>query len=655
MRIVHAPRRLAVFAGPSLPPQERPALEDVTYLPPAARGDVERVAREYDAVLLIDGVFHHDLAPSPKECYAALRHARMFGTASMGALRAAECAPYGFTPLGAIAGWYTHDAIDGDDEVAVLTHPDTHEALTVPLVNVRYVAWLAYRAGIINADERSAFIRSAREIFYMDRGWDDVIELAPRSAREWIARVAVTAGDLKQLDARFALRSVLRARHRLGGWAHRSVGAASTIRQPSRDTSPIMLPASVPKAAGTYDRAVSFARTIAVVPELRTRYGITRVADTTHLDRTGIPTYSALVPHSPDFLGVYNGKGMTCDAAMLSAVMEAAERQAGAAIDLPTFKESLRVIGKRVNLDACGMREDVRDLTVDCVFGTDLLSGEVIPVPLAMVQCPWFGEKLFDTTSTNGLASGNNLTEAIYHALCEVIERHTWAMYHVRCSFLPRFYLGPDAGDVAVAPTIAFPAGEANVDRLVRDVRTAGLVIRALALREEPLPLTVIASLTEPNAAPPMAHMGVGCSLSPAHALTRAITEAVQSRAVDIQAAREDILRADEPAGMLGTHARRLSAMPTRQWLYDVPTERISLAALPDRATDDLALDLRVTLDAVRTYGIQSVIAIDLSPPDFPISVVRVVVPGLETYAFSGYLGSRARAELNPFTLSSAR
>ena len=61
----------------------------------------------------------------------------MFGASSMGALRAAECAPYGFAPLGAIANWYTSERIDGDDEVAVLTHPKTYDALTVPLVRKR--------------------------------------------------------------------------------------------------------------------------------------------------------------------------------------------------------------------------------------------------------------------------------------------------------------------------------------------------------------------------------------------------------------------------------------------------------------------------------------------------------------------------------------
>ncbi len=653
MRGVHVHHRLAVFAGPSLPLEDRVVSEDTFYLPPAARGDVDRAAREYDVVLLIDGVFHHDLAPSPKECYAALQRARMFGASSMGALRAAECAPYGFTPLGAIANWYVRDVIDGDDEVAVLTHPENHQALSVPLVNVRYVARLAHRRGLLDRAEHDAFIRRARDVFYMERTWEDVLELAPADARDAIEAIAYTEGDLKRWDARFALRTVLRTRHRVALVRQTIAPRRSTVAyRRTVDTSPIVLPESVPKMPGTYDRAVPFAQTLALIPELRRRYGITRVGETTYLDRVGIPTYSALVPCSPDLLGVYNGKGITRESAIASAVMEASERQIGAAVNLPIFRESLRAVGERIDLDACGLRAEASGLVVECVRGSELLSGEVVAVPLAMVQCPWFGERLFGVTSSNGLASGNNLTEAIYHALCELVERHAWSMYHVRCSLVPRFYLGVGTADVALAPEIDLPTGEPNVDRLVRRIRGAGLILRALALAEGDLPLTVIASVTQPQDDLPMAHMGLGCALSPAHALTRAITEAVQSRAVDIQAAREDILRIGDPAGIMGTHARRLRAMPSGQWYYDVPSERIRLDVLPDRAGDDLAEELRTTLAALKAYGIQSIIAVDLSPPDLPISAVRAIVPGLETYAFSGHLGPRARAELNPFTLT---
>lgn len=202
--------RLAVFCGPSLPLSDRPIVDGVTYLPPAARGDVERAAEEHDAVLLIDGVFHHDLAPTPKECYAATLRARMYGASSMGALRAAECWPFGFTPLGAIARWYISEYIDGDDEVAVLTHPTKHVALTVPSVNVRYVSWLAYRRGVLTRTEADSFVKEARSIFYMDRTWDDVFEVAPAQTRDVLRNIAMSSGDLKRHDARFALRSVLR-------------------------------------------------------------------------------------------------------------------------------------------------------------------------------------------------------------------------------------------------------------------------------------------------------------------------------------------------------------------------------------------------------------------------------------------------------------
>ena len=629
---MHAHRpALAVFAGPSLPLEDRLQIERVTYLPPAARGDVKSAAMHYDAVLLIDGVFHHDLAPSPKECYAALAHARLFGAASMGALRAAECAPYGFTPLGAIAGWYTRDLIDGEDEVAVLTHPERHDALSVALVNVRYIARLAYCRGLLDTSQRETLVERARRIFYMDRTWEDVADLAPAAIRDALLDLAYRYGDLKRKDARFALRSVLRWRDRLAR--------------------PLVLPSEMPKAPGTYDRAVPYAQTAALVPELRRRYGITRLADTTYLDRTGIPTYSALVPHSPDLLGVYNGKGLTPQSAMVSAVMEATERQIGAAVPLPSVRVALREVGKRIDLLACGMREDVDDCDVACVFGTELLSGDVLPVPLAMVACPWFGDRLLNVTSSNGLASGNNRTEAIYHALCELVERHAWTMYHVRSSLLPRFYLGADAKDRALAPEIALPADEPLIDALVRKIRAGDLVVRAFALAEGTLPLTVLATVTEPHAPLPMAHMGLGCALSPAHALTRALTEAVQSRVVDIQAAREDILRPGEAAGIMGTHGRRLRAVPNGAWCYDVPSAQIALADLEDRATGDLAQDLARVLESLRAYDIANVIAVDLSPKDLPIGVVRAIVPGLETYAFSGHLGARARAELNPFTL----
>jgi len=201
-----------VFAGPSLPISDRLTAPGVTYLPPAARGEVAAAAERFDVLLLIDGVFHQAIAPSAKEMLAACRRVPVFGAASMGALRAAECRAFGAIPLGAIAGWYVSGAIDGDDEVAVVMDPATSRALSVPSVNVRYVARLATRRGILSAAEAGAWAnRARREIFYADRSWRGAVALAPAAVREALLAVAHAYGDLKRWDARFAVRRVLRA------------------------------------------------------------------------------------------------------------------------------------------------------------------------------------------------------------------------------------------------------------------------------------------------------------------------------------------------------------------------------------------------------------------------------------------------------------
>jgi hypothetical protein len=202
---------LAVFCGPSLPPEDRIPVEGISYLRPAARGDIARAAASFDNLLLIDGVFHHDLAPSPAECYRAARRVRCFGAASLGALRAAECRSHGFVPLGIIARWYICEVIDGDDEVAVAVDPRTQSALSVASVNVRHVARLALRRDIIARPQADRLIAQAREVFYADRTWEGVLALAPAKDRAALKALAEQHGDLKRLDARFALRNVLRA------------------------------------------------------------------------------------------------------------------------------------------------------------------------------------------------------------------------------------------------------------------------------------------------------------------------------------------------------------------------------------------------------------------------------------------------------------
>jgi hypothetical protein len=79
-----------VFVGPSISREEAERHLGADFRPPCRRGDLEQMRRGC-IVGIIDGVFHQDLAVSPREILQAVdRGVHVFGAASMGALRAAE-------------------------------------------------------------------------------------------------------------------------------------------------------------------------------------------------------------------------------------------------------------------------------------------------------------------------------------------------------------------------------------------------------------------------------------------------------------------------------------------------------------------------------------------------------------------------------------
>lgn len=403
-----------------------------------------------------------------------------------------------------------------------------------------------------------------------------------------------------------------------------------------------------PKASGSFDRTAPVEETEELLSVLLRRFGITRVGDTTRLDRTGVPTFCAMVPRSPDILGVYNGKGRTRAAARVSAIMEAIERQAAASLELPTFVQSLADL-RELNLEEFGMLALRADEQFECVEGVDLLTGRATPVPSALVAFPWRGPRVFERTSTNGLASGNSTAEAVYHALTEMVERHVWSLFHVRAEVVPRFYGGASAGDRAVAPSLTFPTGNTLLDNLYDEIVRSGLKSRVMILREGTLPTVALATIVEPNSEPPMAHLGAGCSLSPVHAVERALCEAVQSRIVDIQGAREDFLRADDPQRTTNIHTRRPKVLPKGSWFVDLDAPSIVLSDLIDESSDDLAEDIHQILGRLPHHGVERLACVDLSPSQQPFTVVRLISSDFETTAVDGHMGRHARAEFNPF------
>jgi ribosomal protein S12 methylthiotransferase accessory factor len=133
---------------------------------------------------------------------------------------------------------------------------------------------------------------------------------------------------------------------------------------------------------------------------------------------------------------------------------------------------------------------------------------------------------------------------------------------------------------------------------------------------------------------------GAGCHPMREIALLRALTEAVQVRTTYIIGSREDIEHDDYRHETLQSRTRRVRAL-----MRPVPTLRnFNDAGRFEFETFEAEVDW--ILERLQSVGIRQAVAIDLTRPEYGISVVRVVVPGIEgSDHHAGYSpGARARA-----------
>ena len=168
-----------VFAGPSLHGSMRAPPHGVELRPPAVLGDVTRAVDDGATVIgLIDGRFETILPVWHKELLWALEKGiAVLGAASMGALRAAELAPFGMRGIGSIYAAFAKGELDADDEVAILHGPAEtgFMPLSTALVDIRATLAAAEVAAIVDAATADRLITGAKRLFYKERTWSAVL------------------------------------------------------------------------------------------------------------------------------------------------------------------------------------------------------------------------------------------------------------------------------------------------------------------------------------------------------------------------------------------------------------------------------------------------------------------------------------------------
>ncbi|MFI0206880.1 MULTISPECIES: TfuA-like protein [Streptomyces] len=199
-----------IFIGPSLRAGDSPAaLGMMDVRPPIRRGDIDVLSPDVRTVAIVDGVFFSEDSVSAREILSALRRGvHILGSSSMGALRAAELAPYGMEGIGEVYRMYADGEITSDGEVALTFNPETGLATSEPLVNVRNMLRLAINYGVIDVDSANSLLQVARQIYFVDLSYEMVIrrarEIVPCEILERISSFIKEhriASDLKRSDA----------------------------------------------------------------------------------------------------------------------------------------------------------------------------------------------------------------------------------------------------------------------------------------------------------------------------------------------------------------------------------------------------------------------------------------------------------------------
>ncbi|MCX7124003.1 MAG: YcaO-like family protein, partial [Gammaproteobacteria bacterium] len=359
-------------------------------------------------------------------------------------------------------------------------------------------------------------------------------------------------------------------------------------------------------------------------PALR-HFGISRVADIGGLDKIGIPVAVAIRPNAAHLCGA-QGKGITKDLARISAIMEAIE---SAHMEFPPPPD---LIGTYEKLSAYftlldpavfpkgKLATDLNSLNMGWAACTNLVDEATVHIPDALVRMNSSSRSelsgYFAVTS-NGLAAGNTLSEAIANALYELLERD--AMWH--WLKLPAAKRNETAIDLN---TVQDPL---HLD-LLQKFQSAGVQVEAWSVPSMVHAPVFYCRISEPQSLSAGGFFsGSGCHLLKEIALTRALTEAAQSRVTFISGSRDDVYPRFYSKQRHAQQKLIQEALQNSPFLPGVSFHQEDPDAPP--YSQNLIDNIKVLVAALKSKGYMKVLIFNHTKAPFFIPVVQAFVPGL--------------------------
>ena len=210
--------KILIYTGLSLPFSEAKEILDshddieVVYKRPIKRGDLSHDIKENpDIIAIIDGVFHQNSAVGHREILSVMKKGvKVYGSSSMGALRASELDVLGMEGIGYCYNEYASGNVTSDDDVAVMLDSETLEALSVPLISMNYVFTNAVAENIITKEEKDELIKITKETYYPKRNYAQTLSQSSLDAdkKGKLINFIRTSKDIKKEDAKELLNHI---------------------------------------------------------------------------------------------------------------------------------------------------------------------------------------------------------------------------------------------------------------------------------------------------------------------------------------------------------------------------------------------------------------------------------------------------------------
>ena len=429
-------------------------------------------------------------------------------------------------------------------------------------------------------------------------------------------------------------------------------------------------------------RVKSVSDTLAKITPICRNIGVTRIADITYMDKLYIPNYSIFLPGTQDSIWVYSGKGTTKMEAKASGLMESIERFSSLSNNYSknyirgTHLELSKIYSKVLHpgevLEPVLSEYNEKSSNLDYVQGFDLQNNEEVLVPAQLAFSKFSSGPssscAFHYTHTNGLASGNVLEEAICHALYEVIERDAVSIADLCSSSIPYTNVKKTehskiSEDEFIDDSSIFKEVDISeiiqqhkhLKFLVKRFDDAGLplLIKDITQNDIGIPTFVASSIESISSNYGYYAKGYGAHLDARIALIRAITELSQTRASNIQGARDD-LRKIQYKESDEIHKRKWEFMRTSSSTFyagSVNNLAVPFSKIITYVKEDVLDEIKHILNGLKNAGLKRAIIVNLTHPDVEIPVVRAIVPGLETFEIAKlftttelFMGKRAKS-----------